>query len=156
MASNKPAGQSWESYVDSVFRQAREAGQFDNLPGAGKPIPGLDEPYDEDWWLKQYMAREELSISPDTLKFRKDVLEELDSLWGLPGEDLVRKKLLDINRRIAILNARPTDGPPLNMSAIDIESVMQTWRERTERADTRSVRGARGQGSGVRDGSAQE
>jgi len=48
----KPVGQSWESYVDSVFRIARENGEFDNLPGAGKPIPGLDEPYDENWWLK--------------------------------------------------------------------------------------------------------
>ena len=134
MASNKPAGQSWESYVDSVFRQAREAGEFDNLPGAGKPIPGLDEPYDEDWWLKQYMAREELSISPDTLKFRKDVLEELDALWDDPGEEQVRKKLLDINRRIKIINARPTDGPPLNMSVIDIEGMMKTWRERRRKS----------------------
>jgi hypothetical protein len=27
-------------------------GLFDNLPGAGKPIPGIDKPYDENWWIR--------------------------------------------------------------------------------------------------------
>jgi hypothetical protein len=133
MASNKPAGQSWESYVDSVFRQAREAGEFDNLPGAGKPIPGLDEHYDENWWLKQYMAREELSISPDTLKFKAELTTELDALWELPGEDQVRRKLMQLNRQIIKLNSSPVEGPPLNVGVIDIEKTVRAWRERRSR-----------------------
>jgi hypothetical protein len=133
MASNKPVGQSWESYVDAIVRQAREAGEFDNLPGAGKPIKGLDDPYDENWWLKQYMAREELSISPDTLKFKKEIVETLDALWQIPGEDQVRKKLTDINKRICTLNSHPSDGPPLNLSKLDVEALILKWRERRQK-----------------------
>ena len=38
-----------------------EQDAFDNLPGAGKPIPDLDESYDENWWLKKYLRRENLN-----------------------------------------------------------------------------------------------
>ncbi len=37
-----------------------EQGAFNNLPGAGKPIPDLDEAYDENWWLKKYLKRENI------------------------------------------------------------------------------------------------
>jgi len=35
-------------------------GQFDDLPGKGKPIAGLDRPYDPAWWAKKFVERERL------------------------------------------------------------------------------------------------
>ena len=32
----------WENYVDRQIREAQEQGQFDNLPGKGKPFTHLD------------------------------------------------------------------------------------------------------------------
>ncbi|HYF49355.1 MAG TPA: DUF1992 domain-containing protein [Planctomycetota bacterium] len=49
-----------ESYVEQLIRNAIEAGKFDNLEGAGKPIPDLDEPYDENWWVRKLMKRDQL------------------------------------------------------------------------------------------------
>lgn len=46
MTDRKPSGASFESWIDRQIREARERGDFDNLPGAGKRIPGLDQPYD--------------------------------------------------------------------------------------------------------------
>lgn len=37
-----------------------EAGEFDDLPGAGKPIPDLDRPYDPEWWARKLIERERL------------------------------------------------------------------------------------------------
>ena len=37
-----------------------EAGEFENLPGLAKPIPDIDEPYDPNWWVKQWFRREKL------------------------------------------------------------------------------------------------
>lgn len=37
-----------------------EAGEFDDLPGSGKPIPDLDRPYDPEWWAKKLIERERL------------------------------------------------------------------------------------------------
>jgi DnaJ homolog subfamily C member 28 len=31
-------GQSWESYIDEQIRTAQERGEFDRLPGAGRPL----------------------------------------------------------------------------------------------------------------------
>lgn len=50
-----------ELISDNRIRQAMEEGQFDNLPGLGKPIPDIDEPYDPLWWVKKWMKREQLS-----------------------------------------------------------------------------------------------
>ena len=40
MTEQKPPGMSWESWIDQQIREAREAGLFDNLPGAGKWLVG--------------------------------------------------------------------------------------------------------------------
>jgi Domain of unknown function (DUF1992) len=47
-----------ELIADNRIRQAMEEGEFENLPGFGKPIPDIDEPYDPNWWAKQWMKRE--------------------------------------------------------------------------------------------------
>lgn len=47
--------------TENLIRQARDEGKFDNLRGAGKPIPDLDESYDPDWWLKKKMKEDDLS-----------------------------------------------------------------------------------------------
>jgi Domain of unknown function (DUF1992) len=49
MTERKPAGTSWESWIDSQIRVAQEQGAFDNLPGAGKPLPNIDQEYDPLW-----------------------------------------------------------------------------------------------------------
>ena len=54
----------WESAIDKQIREATERGEFDNLPGAGKPIKGLDQPYDENWWVKEPAARENMAVVP--------------------------------------------------------------------------------------------
>ncbi|MDQ1594790.1 MAG: hypothetical protein QOH40_1346, partial [Arthrobacter pascens] len=38
--------------VEYLIRDAMAQGKFDNLKYAGKPIPGLGEGYDPDWWVK--------------------------------------------------------------------------------------------------------
>ncbi len=37
--------QSWESWIDQLIREAQAKGQFDNLPGAGKPLPDRRNPF---------------------------------------------------------------------------------------------------------------
>ena len=59
MTERKPPGRSWESWLDEQIRQAREDGAFDNLDGAGKPLPDLDQGYDPDWWVKKLVCREQ-------------------------------------------------------------------------------------------------
>jgi hypothetical protein len=71
MTERKPPGTSWETWVDEQIRVAREQGAFDNLPGAGKPLPNLDQEYDLAAWVKQLVQREQLSILPPSLELHR-------------------------------------------------------------------------------------
>jgi Domain of unknown function (DUF1992) len=51
-----------ESLVERRIREAMERGDLDNLPGAGKPIPDLDENEDELAWVKRWMKREGIDL----------------------------------------------------------------------------------------------
>jgi hypothetical protein len=52
MSARKPPGLGWESWIDRQVREATERGEFDDLAGAGQPIPDLDKPFDELWWVE--------------------------------------------------------------------------------------------------------
>ena len=50
--------------ADNKIRAAIEAGEFDNLPGFGKPSPLIDEPYDPFWWIRRKLRQEQLPANP--------------------------------------------------------------------------------------------
>jgi hypothetical protein len=50
--------------ADNKIRAAIEAGEFDNLPGLGKPSPLIDEPYDPFWWIRRKLRQEQLPANP--------------------------------------------------------------------------------------------
>ncbi len=54
-----------ESMVERRIREAMERGEFENLPGAGKPIPDLDQPEDELAWVKRWMKREGIDLGKE-------------------------------------------------------------------------------------------
>jgi len=124
----KPVGMSHESWVDQLIREAERRGEFDNLPGAGKPIPGLDKPYDELWWVKQLLEREKLSLTPATLALRKDVEETLQRIAKATSEKTVRRLVAEINAKIAAVNRTVTSGPPSDLAPLDPDAVVRRWR----------------------------
>src|SRR3954454_18167540 len=73
VTERKPPGVSWETWIDRQVREGMERGDFDDLPGHGKPISGLDRPRDELWWVKDKLRREGVSYLPPTLAVRKDL-----------------------------------------------------------------------------------
>ncbi|MEU3280684.1 DUF1992 domain-containing protein [Streptomyces antibioticus] len=144
MTERKPPGVPVESWVDKQIRDAERRGEFDRLPGAGRPLPpGTDTTYDELWWIKRKMAREGLSVLPPTLALRKEAEDALAAAFAAPTERIVRKIITDVNVKLREMMYKPPPGPPLGMKPYDVEDVVRLWRER--RADTR----AQGDGSDV-------
>src|SRR5215510_5848473 len=97
MTERKPPGTSWETWIDAQIRVAMEQGAFDNLPGAGKPLPGLDREYDPLWWVKQLAQREKISMLPPSLELARKVETELAAIEKLPDEATVRHRLDALN-----------------------------------------------------------
>ena len=134
MTERKPAGVSFETWVDVQIREAKERGEFDNLPGHGQPIAGLDGPLDELWWVKQLLAREEIEVLPGTIALRKARDHALEHIGEAPSEAAVREIVAALNERIREANRMPASGPPSNMMPMDIERVVERWRAARQHA----------------------
>ena len=130
MTERKPPGVGFESWVERQIREATERGEFDNLPGAGKPIDGLDEPHDELWWVKRKLRRENFSYLPPTIALRKEAEDALVTASQAGSEAEVRRIVADINARIVEGNRKAASGPPLNLMPFDVEAVVRSWQER--------------------------
>jgi hypothetical protein len=128
MTERKPPGTSWETWVEAQIRVAREQGAFDNLPGAGKPLPCLGQEYDPDWWVKQLVQREQISILPPSLELLRKVEKGLAEIEKLPDEATVRHRVSALNFEIAKVNATVVEGPPTRLSALDVDQVVSRWR----------------------------
>ncbi|MHC4224499.1 MAG: DnaJ family domain-containing protein [Planctomycetota bacterium] len=128
MTRRKPPGVPWETWIDRQIREAEEAGEFDNLPGKGKPIEGLDRPHDPEWWVKQLVRRENLSILPPALELRKAVEKALAEIADESSELKVRRLVAELNEQIRKLNASATTGPPTDIAPMDVERLVRRWR----------------------------
>jgi hypothetical protein len=130
MTERKPPGVSFETWVERQIREATERGEFDNLPGAGKPIADLDKPHDELWWVRQKLRREHLTYLPASIALRKEAEEALLAAARAGSEQEVRRIVADINAKIVEGNRKAASGPPLNLVPFDVERVVRGWRER--------------------------
>ncbi|TJZ56859.1 DUF1992 domain-containing protein [Streptomyces piniterrae] len=130
MTERKPPGVPFETWVDKQIREATERGDFANLPGAGKPLPSLDQPYDELWWVKDKMVRENLSYLPPSLVLRKEAEDALEAAASAPSEAALRRILTAVNERIHAALRTPLEGPPLNLTPFDIDQLAREWRTR--------------------------
>ncbi|MFI6943000.1 DUF1992 domain-containing protein [Streptomyces sp. NPDC050418] len=130
MTERKPPGVSFESFVDKQIREAEARGDFARLPGAGKPLEGLDKPYDELWWIRKKMHQEQLpGALPPALALRKETEDALAAAADAPSERAVRALLEPLNEKITAMLRRPPPGPPLGRGPVDIDAVVREWRQ---------------------------
>ncbi|MFI6509106.1 DUF1992 domain-containing protein [Streptosporangium sp. NPDC050855] len=131
MTDRKPPGVSFETWIDRQIREATERGEFDNLPGAGKPLPDAGRQPDEMWWVKQKMRAENLSFPlPGTLALRKDAEEARAAAADARTEAEARRIIEEINGRIRESHGRTLSGPPLLQPLFDVDEVVADWRAR--------------------------
>ena len=128
MTGRKPPGMSWETWIDRQIREGMERGEFDGLPGHGKPIADLDRVRDEMWWVKDKLRREQVSFLPPTLALRKEVDEAKVAIAAAATEAEVRRLVTDINDRIRAVNRVATAGPPTTLAPFDVDEVVAVWR----------------------------
>lgn len=119
------------SWVDQQIRVAMERGDFDNLPGAGKPITGLGSQHDPDWWLKQLIEREQVTgVLPPALALRTEDARLEDTLDREWSEQVVRDHLEEFNRRVVEARRQLLGGPPVVTKLRDVEAEVAAWRQR--------------------------
>ena len=132
-------------WVDLQVQQAMRRGDFDNLPGAGKPIPDIDRPHDPDWWLKRLIERERITgVLPPALALRKEHAEMDATLDRITTPTGVRQAIDDFNARIVEARRQLQGGPPVITPLRDPDEEVAAWhRRRTERVAQQKARLAR-------------
>jgi hypothetical protein len=128
MTERKPPGVSWETWIDKQIREAQERGEFDDLPGKGKPLRDIDKPRDELWWVREKLRREEFTYLPPSLQVRKDLDEARERIRNATSEDDVRAIVEEINAKIREVNRMAVSGPPSNVYPLHLETVLDKWR----------------------------
>lgn len=129
MTERKPPGVTWEAWIDKEIRDAMERGEFDDLPGKGKPLPDIDRPRDELWWVRQKLKRENVQLLPPSLQVRKDLDAVRERIAATDDEKVVRALVADINEKIREVNRSIVSGPPSTLVALDVERVVERWRD---------------------------
>ncbi len=141
----------WESPVERQIREAQERGDFDDLPGAGKPLD-LSDSDDPDWWVRRMAKRENLDLSgalPGALGLRKEAALYPAALAEVRTEKQVREIITDYNKRVLADRLRPAVGnlPPLLAKTLDVDEMVDPWRglraQRDEQARTAAAEAAR-------------
>ena len=118
----------YESAVDKAIRDAQERGEFDNLPGAGKPLQ-IRNPNDPDWWVRDFIEREKIELPlPTSLALKREAERLPGELLELRTEQLVRERIEDFNDRVLEARRRPPDGPPVFVRTFDVEAQVEKWR----------------------------
>ena len=119
-----------QTWVDLQIRQAMDRGEFDDLPGAGKPIEGLGGEHDPDWWVKKLVERERITVLPQSVTLRREDAELEDRLDRLHTEAEVRRHVEDFNARVIRARYSLPEGPPLVTMPRDVEETVAAWAER--------------------------
>jgi hypothetical protein len=126
MTQRKPHGMDFESWIDRQIREAQERGEFDDLPSAGKPLPGAGEPLEEDWWLKKKVREEEGTAGlPPSLVLRKQAETAKARALAARTDDEARAIIEEMNAKILDALRKPVSGPPLNLMPFDVEQVVR-------------------------------
>ena len=117
--------------AEYLVRDAMAQGKFDNLKYAGKPIPGLGEAYDPDWWVKGLLQRENITgLGPTAILLRTEDAALDERLDGQFSEEQVREIVADFNARVIDARRQLQGGPPVITKTRDVDAEVERWRAR--------------------------
>jgi hypothetical protein len=131
MTKRKPPGMDVGDWVEQQLQEAQRRGDFEDLAGEGKPIPKLADPHDPDWWVKDFLRREQIeadALLPPTVLLRKEKARIAETVAKMRTEDEVRDYLEDLNKRI-LVQVRDATGPVIPVGKMDEEAVIEQWRQ---------------------------
>ena len=132
-ASAEARARHQELWVDLQVRRAVDRGDFEDLPGFGKPIDGLTSDPDPDWWLKKLIERERITgVLPPSLQIRREDAELEAHLDRMGSEAEVRRAVADFNDRVRWALYRPAEGPPMITPPRDPDREVERWEQRLE------------------------
>jgi hypothetical protein len=125
----------WEFVAERKIREALEAGEFNNLPLHGKPIPLDRDPFeDPSLWMAHHLLRVN-GFAPPWIEEAKEIDREIALLRtelakGAPSRSAAERdawggRVAELNRRIGTCNLK-SPSMRFHKSLLDPDTEMQT------------------------------
>ncbi|MDI6716856.1 MAG: DUF1992 domain-containing protein [Actinomycetota bacterium] len=99
--------------AESKIREAMENGEFDNLPGSGKPLQLEDLSRIPEEYRAAYIVLKNAGFLPEELQIKKEIyaLRQLINACSSDDEkDLLKKELLEMDLKYNLLLERRVRG----------------------------------------------
>ena len=150
-------GKQYHDYIEEQIHQAQERGEFDNLPGFGKPLKLENNPYEGDKAMGYSMLKSN-GLAPREVELFKEIRTEYERAEAklaklcrrgqelrhrrvapFPSEKRVfnnavekaageyERALRELNRKILTLNL--VVPLPMHMSMYDVEQLVKQFRQ---------------------------
>ncbi len=142
----KPPPMKFQTWIDQQVADAERRGLFENLPGAGKPLPIKPGAVDGDYgaaWARDYARREGVSpeeMLPTPLRLRRQIERLAETAGEFATEAEVREAAAELNQRIIEWRRIPI-GPPIHVSLVNADNLVARWRA-AQKARARAARPA--------------
>lgn len=112
-----------DDFIERAITEAMASGDFDDLPGTGKPIEGLKSTYDPAWWAKSKIERERLRDRESAV--REELPGLLRRAFAAATEGEAATRFSAINATLAAA------GVP----RLDEEALLGRWRRAQQPLD---------------------
>ena len=121
--------------VEQRIKEAQERGEFDNLPGRGKPLNLEDDSHVPEDLRIAYKILKNADCLPPELQEKKEIRQMEDLLASLPDEKERYKLIKKINFRIMKLNMVGKKSPLLEEKQLYYRKVIDKSKYRGSRVE---------------------
>jgi hypothetical protein len=123
----------FETWIDHQITQAQARGEFDGLPGAGKPLRAWSEDETAYEWVVAKARKENLDLLgmlPPGLALRRERDDLPRRAAALPSEAAVRALVEDYNERVQAFWRRPQESRWSPVPGLaDADDVVAGWAD---------------------------
>jgi hypothetical protein len=116
--------------VEKRIQEAQKKGDFDNLPGRGKPIHLEDDSRIPEELRLAYKILKNADCLPPELETKKEIRQMEDLLENIPDEKEKYKLIKKINFKIMKLNMMGNKAPMLEETQIYYKKLVEKFGNR--------------------------
>ena len=110
--------------VEKKIKEANEKGEFDNLPGKGKPLALDDESAIPEDLRLAYKILKNADCLPPEIELKKEIRQMEDMLQNIPDEKERYRQIKKINFKIMQLNMMGHKSPFMEMDQVYFEKII--------------------------------
>lgn len=114
----------YQKIIEEKIKEAQERGEFDNLPGKGKPLDLDDENGIPEDLRLAYKVLKNANCLPPELELRKEITHMKELLSGIPDEEEKYRQVKRINLMITRLNMMGHSSPLLEQDHIYFKKIV--------------------------------